>query len=84
MERGSYMLITPGMTVKGVDGAIGNVDEVVVDEGVDIFRGIVVSRGLISPRRALVPADDIVGVTDVEVDVRLTKADFEHLPVEAA
>lgn len=85
MERGSYMLIAPGMPVVGVDGTIGNVDEVVADSGVDVFRGIVVSHGILTQKRALIPPDDITGVTDREVDVRLSKADFDRLPsVEAA
>ena len=76
------MMITPGMNVRGIDGAIGNVDEVVSDPGVDVFRGIVVAHGLLAPKRVMISADDIVAVTDTEVDVRLSKADFDHLPVQ--
>ena len=82
MERGSYMLITPGMSVKGTDGPIGNVAEVVADLGVDVFRGIVVTHGMLAPRRAMIAADYILAVTDDEVDVRLSKADFDLLPAE--
>jgi uncharacterized protein YrrD len=81
MERGSYMLITPGMPVVGVDGTIGNVAEVVADSDMDVFRGIVVSHGVLSPKRAFLASDDITAVTDKEVDVRLSKADFDRLPV---
>ena len=80
MERGSYMLISPGMPVVGVDGTIGSVAEVVADSGMDVFRGIVVSHGMISPKRVFIMSDDITSVTDTEVDVRLSIADFERMP----
>ena len=82
MERGSYMMITPGMSVRGVDGTIGNVAEVVADTGVDVFRGIVVTHGLLSPKRVMISADDIVSVDEREVDVRLSKDEFDHLTPE--
>jgi len=82
MERGSYMMIAPGMSVRGVDGTIGSVAEVVADSGVDVFRGIVVTHGLLSPKRVMIAADDIVSVDEREVDVRLTRDDFDHLPPE--
>ena len=82
MERGSYMMITPGMNVRGVDGAIGSVAEVVADSGVDVFRGIVVTHGLLSPKRVMIAADDIISVDEREVDVRLSKAEFDHLTPE--
>lgn len=82
MERGSYMLISPGMPVVGTDGSIGSVAEVVADEGVDVFRGIVVTHGMLAPKRVFVAGDEITGVTDREVDVRISRADFDRLPVE--
>lgn len=48
METGSYMMIVPGMTVRGTDGDLGTVAEVVADAGVDVFRGIVLVHGFLS------------------------------------
>jgi hypothetical protein len=83
MDRGSYMLITEGMPVIGPDGLLGNVAEVIADVVVDVFRGVVVSHGVLPPRRAFVSPEAILRVTDKNVQVQCTKADFDHLPSEA-
>ena len=84
MERGSYLLIEPGMSVTGLDGSIGNVAEVVADADVDVFRGIVVSYGLLAAKRVMIGADDIIGVDEREVSVNIHKADVDHMPTVAA
>jgi hypothetical protein len=44
MTHGSYLLIEPGLTIRGVNNdIIGVVTELVADENADIFRGIVAS-----------------------------------------
>jgi hypothetical protein len=79
MERGSYMLITPGMPVAGPEGTLGIVAEVVADTSLDVFRGIVVSHGLLPMRRTFVSPDALTAVTDTEVQVTLTRAEFDAI-----
>ena len=78
------MLITRGMTVRGTDGDLGTVAEVVADEGVDVFRGIVLAHGLFSTKHSFVPADQIVRVEQNNVQVSLSKAETEQLPAPEA
>lgn len=80
MEQGSYMLIERGMTIHGTDGDIGTVDQVIADQGADIFRGLVLSHGLLLPKRLFIPAENVIGVTGHTVQVNLTKAQAEQLP----
>jgi uncharacterized protein YrrD len=85
MEQGSYMLIERGMTVRGMDAAdLGTVAEVVADEGIDVFRGIVLSHGLLFSKQSFITADHVIGVTGNIVQVNLTKGDAEQLPPAAA
>jgi len=80
METGSYMLIRRGMTVRGTDGDLGTVAEVVADAGVDVFRGIVLAHGFLSTKHAFVPAQNVVRVEQNVVHVGLTKSEAEQLP----
>lgn len=84
MEAGSYMLIERGMTVRGTDGDLGTVAEVVADEGADIFRGIVLAHGLFGIKHAFVPGEQVVRVEQNIVYVRLSKTEAEHLPAPPA
>jgi len=74
------MLIERGMTIRGNDGDIGTVAEVIADQGADIFRGLVVSHGLLLPKRFFIPAENVIGVTGRTVQVNLTKTEAERLP----
>jgi len=80
METGSYMMISRGMTVRGTDGDLGTVAEVVADTGVDVFRGIVLAHGFLSTKHAFVPAQNVVSVEQNIVQVSLTKSEAEQLP----
>jgi uncharacterized protein YrrD len=80
MEAGSYLLIERGMTVRGTDGDLGSVVEVVADEGVDVFRGIVLGHGLFSAKRGFVHADRVVRVEQNVVHVSLSKTEADQLP----
>ena len=53
------MMITRGMVVRGTDGDLGTVAEVVADEGVDVFRGIVLAHGFLSAKHGFVSADKV-------------------------
>jgi uncharacterized protein YrrD len=83
METGSYMLISRGMIVRGTDGDLGTVSEVVADTGVDIFRGIVLAHGFLSTKHAFVPAEKVVSVEQNIVQVGLSKSEAEQLPSPA-
>jgi uncharacterized protein YrrD len=84
MESGSYMLITRGMTVRGTDGDLGTVAEVVADEGIDVFRGIVLAHGLFSTKHGFIHADHVVRVEQNIVQVSLSKTEAEQLPAPPA
>ncbi len=68
------------MTVRGTDGDLGNVVEVVADEGVDVFRGVVLGHGLFSAKRGFVPADRVVRVEQNVVHVSLSRTEADQLP----
>jgi hypothetical protein len=79
MEQGSYMLLTPGMEVRGADGEdLGFIVEVAADEVADIFRGFV-----LAPNRAshsvFVPAERLTAVIRSIATVRLTRDDLALL-----
>lgn len=80
MEQGSYMLIKCGMTIRGTDGDIGTISEVIADESVDIFRGLVLTHGLLLHKQLFVSAEHVVGVADNTVQVNLSKEEAAHLP----
>ncbi len=84
MEAGSYMLIERGMTVRGSDGDLGTVAEVVADESVDIFRGIVVAHGFLGAKHGFVPGERVVSVEQNIVSVSLSKTELEQLPAAPA
>lgn len=78
------MLIERGMTVRGTDGDLGTVAEVVADEGVDVFRGIVLAYGLFGLKHVFVPGEQVVRVEQNIVHVRLSKTEAERLPAPPA
>lgn len=80
MEQGSYLLIERGMTVRGTDGDLGTVAEVVADAGADVFRGLVLSQGLLLHRHHFVPGELVTSVEQNIVHVRLDKQSAEQLP----
>jgi uncharacterized protein YrrD len=83
MEQGSYMLIQRGMIVRGTDGDVGTVAQVVADAGVDVFRGLVISHGLLLPHQGFLSADHVVSVIDNVVQVDISKSDAGKLPSAA-
>ena len=78
------MLIERGMTVHGTDGDLGTVAEVVADEGVDVFRGIVLAHGLLGLKHVFVPGEQVVRVEHNSVYVSLSKTEAEQLPAPVA
>ncbi len=78
------MLIERGMAVRGTDGDLGTVAEVVADEGADIFRGIVLAHGLFGLKQVFVPGEKVVRVEQNVVSVGLSKTEAEQLPAPPA
>lgn len=72
------------MIVRGTDGDLGKVAEVVADEGVDVFRGIVLAHGLFSAKHGFIPAESIVSVEQNVVHVSLNKTEADDLPAPVA
>ena len=73
------MLIGRGMTVRGTDGDLGTVAEVVADESVDVFRGIVLSlTAFLGAKHSFVSADYVVSVEQNIVTVSLSKTELER------
>ena len=69
----SWMLIEQGWTV--VDSAgedVGRIDEVLGDEGADIFNGLQILKGAIG-RKAYVPAEEVGVIVEGRVQLQLTK-----------
>lgn len=80
MEQGSYMLIESGMTVQGTDGTLGTVAEVVADDNIDVFRGLVITHGLLLHKKVFVPAEQVIAVTGTVVSIGLSKDEADALP----
>ena len=78
------MMISRGMTVRGTDGDLGTVEEVVADTGVDVFRGIVLAYGFLSTKHVFVPAENVVSVEQNTVQVSLSKSEADQLPPPVA
>lgn len=84
METGSYLLIENGMTVRGTDGDLGMVSEVVADITIDVFRGIVLAYGLFAGKHGFIPADKVLRVEQNAVYVGLSKTEASDLPAPTA
>jgi hypothetical protein len=69
----SWMMIEQGWAV--VDSAgddAGRVDEVLGDEGADIFNGLQILKGVIG-KKAYVPAEEVGEIVEGRVQLLLTK-----------
>ncbi len=71
------------MTVRGTDGDLGKVAEVVADAGADIFRGIVLAHGFLAGKHGFVSAELVTSVEQNVVHVSLTKTEADDLPAPA-
>ena len=80
MEQGSYMLLEPGMAVRGLDGDdLGSVVEVVADEATDIFRGVVVSPPGLLSGGIFVPGEHVTSVIGDIATMDLDREALTHL-----
>jgi hypothetical protein len=79
-EPVSWLLIEPGWRVEAADGAeVGRVEEVTGDSGADIFDGLAISFSLLG-RQRYVPAEQVAGITQGAVRLKLDSAAIEALP----
>jgi hypothetical protein len=77
MREGSYALIDPGMEVLGSDEAVlGSVTEVLVDEGSNIFVGLVVRPGLFA-HTLFVPGERLDRVHEGKVYANVAAGELE-------
>lgn len=80
MTQGSYLLLEPGMKVRGADGAdLGHIVDVASDESADIFRGIVVATGLFDRHSVFVPGEHVISVIADIVSLDLNRDDLAAL-----
>jgi hypothetical protein len=75
----SWLVIEPGWTVVGRDGAeVGHVEELIGDSGKDIFNGLSVSSGLLGKPK-YVPAERVAEIVEGEVRLDFPADEVEHL-----
>jgi hypothetical protein len=69
----SWMMIEQGWAVVDSAGAtVGRVDEVLGDEGADIFNGLDILTGTLG-KQMYVPAESVGEIVDGQVQLQLTK-----------
>ena len=78
-DPASWLVIERGWKVVGRDGdELGSVEEVLGDEGKDIFNGLTVARGFFSSAR-YVPAERVAAIETGQIVVDLGVDEFERL-----
>jgi hypothetical protein len=76
----AWVVIEPGWKVVASDGSdVGRVEEVVGDENVDIFDGLVVSSSLFGRSKKYVPSEQVGDIYTNEVHLKLTPDEIERL-----
>lgn len=72
----SWMMIEQGWAVVDADGQeVGRVDEVLGEEGVDIFNGLQVLTGTLG-KPTYVPAERVGAIVEGRVQLRLTREEL--------
>lgn len=75
----SWLMIRPGWKVYAADGTeAGAVDEVVGDDGADIFDGLAIARSALA-KPTYVPAEIVGSITEGRVELTLTKEQVDAL-----
>ena len=78
---GSYLTLEQGMAVLSSDGEdLGRVEEVLADEGSDVFDGLVVGMGTLRRDRRFVQADQVEEIYERGVVLKLDAAAAHRLP----
>ena len=77
----SWKALEPGAEVVGADGdSVGTLSRVVGDADADVFTGIAVKASFLSGER-LVPSERVRGIWPERVEIDLSKADVDSLPL---
>jgi hypothetical protein len=75
----SWLLIRPGWKVYAADGTeVGQVDEVVGDDGADIFDGLAIATSALGKPK-YVPAESVGPITEGRVELTLIKKQVDAL-----
>ena len=78
---GSYLTLEQGMAVLSSDGEdLGRVEEVLADEGSDVFDGLVVRMGALRRDRRFVEAGQVEEIYERGVVLKLDAAAARGLP----
>jgi hypothetical protein len=76
----SWLVIEPGWKVVDSNGEeVGRVEEVVGDEGLDIFDGLVIVTGLLAKPR-YTPSEQVGTIREGEVQLELSAEEARDLP----
>jgi uncharacterized protein YrrD len=80
-DPGSYLTLEHGMAVLSSDGEeLGHVEEVLADEGSDVFDGLVVGMGTLRRERRFVEAAEVEEIYERGVVLKLDAAGARDLP----
>lgn len=81
----AYMALSPGTLVYSSDDQeIGKVSHVLADEAEDVFDGVVIGEHLFGSEHRFADADDIQGIFERGVVLKLDRAACEQLPKPTA
>jgi uncharacterized protein YrrD len=84
-EPASYQVLNPGTPVYSADGEeIGKVTHVLAAEDEDVFDGIVIGEHIFGKEHRFADADDVQGIFDHGVVLKLDRAACEQLPKPSA
>jgi uncharacterized protein YrrD len=75
----SWLMIEPGWKVAAADGSeAGHVDEVIADEGKDIFSGLAIHTSLLKASK-FVPSERVVRIVEGRVELDLSTDEIAAL-----
>jgi uncharacterized protein YrrD len=78
---GSYLTLEQGMAVVSSDGEdLGRVEEIIADEGSDVFDGLVARMGTLRRDRRFVQADHVEEIYERGVVLKLDAVAARDLP----
>jgi hypothetical protein len=84
-EPSSYLTLEPGARVYSSDGqALGSVEHVLADPGLDVFDGIVLDKSVLPGGHRFADAPQVEEVFERGVVLKITAAEAESLPEPSA
>src|SRR6476646_8577846 len=73
-------ILTTGVTVLTADGRRGRLHQALLNPGHCRLHALVIRYGMLPPRDVVVPVEQIAHITDVQVRLRLSRAELAQLP----